>query len=297
MWRGEPALFAEVARSARAFLIAKHVRPSVRSFTIATLVACASHGACAQGLGSERSDLQHLTGDVWSAWSSPVRVDRKELGNFALAGAAFAVVFPHDSTIAAWMATHRRSLFMRALAPMTDSAAIRLNRLPLEQYLLPLATLTYVAGRLSHDASLRDAGLGCVTAHLSATGFRELGYYLVARSRPSVTADPTQISFPGGRDWNEHAFVAGHVANAMSCASFLAHRFHSPLGAVVVYGYSTAIGLGRMADRWHWASDTVAGALLGYVSGRFVAKRQLGRLSNQTSTAATLFSASWRVTF
>lgn len=267
------------------------------SFIIGAVLVSAARGGHGQGLGPERRDLQHLTGDVWAAWTSPARVDRKELEYFGASAAAFAIVFPHDSSIAAWMATHPRSGFMQALKPMRDSSAIPLYVLPLEQYLLPLSALTYAAGRLSHDAALRDAGLGCITAHLSATGFRELGYYLVARSRPSVTPDATQISFPGGPNWNEHAFVAGHIANAMSCASFLAHRFQSPLGAVIVYGYSTAVGLGRMADRWHWASDTIAAAILGYVSGRFVAERQLDRLSNQTATAPAAFTASWHVTF
>ena len=46
---------------------------------------------------------------------------------------------------------------------------------------------------------------------------------------------------------------------------------------VVAFGVAAAIGLGRMADGWHWASDTMTGTLLGIAVGTAVANRQLSR--------------------
>ena len=63
----------------------------------------------------------------------------------------------------------------------------------------------------------------------------------------------------------------------MACASFLGHRFSLGAAEPLPYMYSSAIGLGRMADGRHWFSDTMAGALMGFAIGRTVANRQLAR--------------------
>jgi membrane-associated phospholipid phosphatase len=73
----------------------------------------------------------------------------------------------------------------------------------------------------------------------------------------------------------------------MSCASFLGHRFSLGVAEPLPYMYSTAIGLGRMADGRHWFSDTMAGALMGFAIGRTVANRQLARASKLRTTATT----------
>jgi membrane-associated phospholipid phosphatase len=147
------------------------------------------------------------------------------------------------------------------------------------QYILPLAGVLYVSGRLSHDVALRDAGLGCAEGHLSSAGIRELIYFSVSRQRPRDTEDPHHISLPGRKDWSWHSFLSGHIANSMSCASFLGHRYSlGPLEAIP-YAYATAIGVGRMADGRHWASDTMTGALVGFAIGKAIADRQLSRAS------------------
>jgi membrane-associated phospholipid phosphatase len=72
----------------------------------------------------------------------------------------------------------------------------------------------------------------------------------------------------------------------MACASFLGHRFALGGPEPIPYLVSTAIGLGRMADGHHWASDTMTGAILGFAIGKAIAARQLERLSRNGSSAA-----------
>ena len=65
----------------------------------------------------------------------------------------------------------------------------------------------------------------------------------------------------------------------MSCATYWNKRFH--LGPIepALYGVAAAVGVGRMADRGHWLSDTVLGGILGYAVGSEVARRSLARQS------------------
>lgn len=239
-----------------------------------------------QAVGPEKSDLKHFGGDVWSVWTAPAHINRSGVEVAAgVAGVAVLTSFA-DSSIWAWMSSHPNTLAMRVFAPIREGWRFPLYELGSGQYILPLSGALYIAGRVSHDVALRDAGLGCAEGHLSSAGIRELIYFSVSRQRPRDTEDPHHISLPGRKDWSWHSFLSGHIANSMSCASFIGHRFSlGPLEAIP-YAYSAAIGVGRMADGRHWASDTMTGALVGFAIGKAIADRQLGRAARSTDPAS-----------
>jgi membrane-associated phospholipid phosphatase len=121
---------------------------------------------------------------------------------------------------------------------------------------------------------------------------------LVARDRPRLSAaDPFRFNFPGVRDWNRHSFFSGHIANSLGCASFLSHRFDLHAGTPLLYGFTMAIGAGRIFDGRHWLSDTVVGALFGYATGRAIAARMLSRERGATQPAPTPLAVSFSVPF
>jgi hypothetical protein len=279
------------------------MRSIISLSTAAVIVSSvAMNGAAAQStLGSERQDLNRFRGDVWSAWTAVVRPNRSAVLPTIAIGAAFAAVLPRDSAIHAWMTRHEGAPLMRLIGPFREHRTVPLEGLGSGQYLLPLSALAYGAGRMSHSVALRDAGLGCAAGHLSSAGLRQIIYSSVSRSRPSVTSEATQFSVPGKRAWESHSFLSGHIANSMACASFMAHRYHTGAASLLMYGYASGIGFGRMADGWHWASDTMAGAALGFVIGKFIADRQLSRSSVDANTPpandSRPLSFSWRFTF
>lgn len=69
------------------------------------------------------------------------------------------------------------------------------------------------------------------------------------------------------------AFPSGHTAVAFSIATVFATQY-SDLKAVPLICYSTAslIGISRMIEHEHWASDVFAGAVIGYLSGKQVTR-------------------------
>lgn len=265
------------------------------------MAVAAGPAAAQSALGSERQDLNGLRGDVWSAWTAVARPNRTAVLPTAAIVAGFAAIVPRDSSIRAWMTSHEGAPLMRLIGPFREHRTVPLEWLGSGQSLLPLSALAYGAGRVSQSVALRDGGLGCAAAHLSSAGLREVIYRVVSRTRPSETADATQFSMPGKRAWTEHSFLSGHVANSTSCASFLAHRYRIGPASLLMYGYTAGIGLGRMADGWHWASDTMAGGALGYVIGKFIADRQLSRNSVTSNTPpandSRAVSFAWRFTF
>ena len=236
---------------------------------------------------AQRHDFRDTAGDTWSVWTSPFRMRGEDGVGLVPVGLGVALTYHADSAIHAWMTNHEKGLPMRALGPTRDSARILFNRIGKGQYLLPVAGATYVIGRLSHSTTVQDVGLGCGAGDLASLGVRLLAYHSISRARPQVTDDPYEISVPGSKRWLWNSFFSGHIANSMACASFLAHRFHLGLGEPFPYVYATAIGLGRMADGEHWASDTMVGAIVGYAAGRSIAMRQLARESTSSEISST----------
>ena len=252
-------------------------------------------------LGSERSDVAHLAGDVWAVLTSPVHATNGgALPALAALVTAFDVATHVDSATWHWMTTHDSTLAMRALEPMRDHWKLPLYEMGSGQGLWPVFGTMYAAGRLRDNADLRDAGMGCLAAHLSSAAARDVIYLTVGRARPHVTTNPDSVVVPGTKDWNRHSFLGGHVANSMGCASFLAHRYNLGLVQVGAYAYVAAIAVGRMADGWHWTSDTIAGAAMGYAIGKYVAQRQEDRIASQTPAAAirrTTIPIGWSFSF
>ena len=233
----------------------------------------------AQTLGPERRDIGDLRGDVWAVWSSPAHAKLRDVVPTAAVLGAVALTSYADSSIYVWMSTHPNTLAMRVISPIRDGWKFPINGGGNGQFLLPLSATLYIAGRLSHDTPLRDAGLGCAAGHLSSAALRDVIYLAVSRTRPHDTPKARQISVPGGRVWGHHSFLSGHIANSMSCVSYFSHRFSLGLAEPVMYAYPIMIGLGRMADGWHWTSDTMAGAAMGFAIGKAISDRQSARLT------------------
>jgi membrane-associated phospholipid phosphatase len=85
--------------------------------------------------------------------------------------------------------------------------------------------------------------------------------YTTQRQRPYTTNNP--LSFHG--IWNTtkyHSFPSGHTADAFCLATFFTHQFRSKWLAIPLYAGATAVGLSRIYDNQHWASDVFFGALI-----------------------------------
>ena len=275
-----------------------HLRLSRAAIASTSLIVFSSIAASQTPLGPERKDIGDLRGDIWAAVTAPARIARGDAVPLATVAGVVALTTIRDSAIYAWMMTHPNTLVMEAIAPMRDNWKFPLYELGSGQYLLPLSAVAYTRGRLVHDADWRDAGMGCASSHLSSALLRDVIYLSVSRVRPHDTAKSDSVWFPGGRVWSHHSFLSGHIANSMACASFLAHRYSMGWGAAPMYAYVTLIGLGRLADGWHWPSDTMAGAAMGFAIGKFIADRQEARRAARTTTAAaTPVKLGWSFTF
>ena len=126
----------------------------------------------------------------------------------------------------------------------------------------------------------------CFQAAITSGVWVRVGKMLTSRERPSASYKDFQHDFWWGpfQQFNPRiskdrgvayfdAFPSGHTATAFSIASVFAHQY-SDRAAVPVTAYTIAslVGVSRLTEHDHWASDVFAGACIGYLCGKQVVK-------------------------
>ena len=155
-------------------------------------------------------------------------------------------------------------------------------------YFVPVITPIplYVAGRYFSDTKMQLTAVALVqalalaqTIHLSfkmITGRAVPGVISDVFFEPMQTRDTRTKDFSGEFNWFTFNFYdgwpSGHVLSAFSAAAVIAEIYdEKPLLKFGVYAYAVAMCFG-VAVNAHWASDSFAGALIGYAIGKTVGK-------------------------
>jgi len=67
---------------------------------------------------------------------------------------------------------------------------------------------------------------------------------------------------------NNSSFPSGHTTLAFAAATVYAQEYkYVPAVPIISYSVATLIGLSRITENRHWATDVLTGAALGYLSG------------------------------
>ena len=146
----------------------------------------------------------------------------------------------------------------------------------------------YALGLVTRKRGIADFGwhtLEAIALSTQATGALK---GLFGRSRPYAAAgDARDFDLGGGfGSSTRRSFPSGHTSMAFTFASVVsgetshrwprAHKVVAPLA----YMAATGVGLARMYNDKHWASDVALGAAIGTLSGRIVVRYAHGRPGN-----------------
>jgi acid phosphatase family membrane protein YuiD len=125
----------------------------------------------------------------------------------------------------------------------------------------------YLAGRyLKDDTARAVAEDGLVSSLIAAGVVSPILKATIGRRRPSQTGE---IFARGG---GGVSFPSGHTTQAFAVASVVAAHYASPWIKVAAYGIAGLVGLSRMEQGAHYASDVLAGALIGIAVGNAVVR-------------------------
>ncbi|GHV60348.1 hypothetical protein AGMMS49587_01350 [Spirochaetia bacterium] len=165
----------------------------------------------------------------------------------------------------------------------------------------PLAA--YITGRIIKNEKLQIAGLALTQSLVLTFGIQSVLKMSTGRALPGIVneLDHTRNSrtddFSDEFNWFNMDFVggwpSGHTANAFSAAATIAEIYHDNLALKIgVYTYAALMGFGKSVSV-HWASEVIAGALIGYAIGKTVGKSYRKLLENTNEDNKIRFYASY----
>lgn len=245
-------------------------------FAASAALMLGTQPARAQSIGKMLGDdFKNVGADIFSIWASPFDASKRDWALTAGAFAAFGATMLADQSVADWAVRNDSSQLFKAIKPVRTGGSFYVGK-----NVVPPILGVYVLGVAFKNQGMRDFVTGCMSAWGSQSVIRKSVYRLVGRDRPYASPDdPNKWSIPGDASTSDdNSFPGGHFANAAACATFWNKRFDVPVvPAVAIYAVAGAVGIGRVADGGHWASDQVLGGILGYAVGSEIARRSLQR--------------------
>lgn len=166
-----------------------------------------------------------------------------------------------------------------------------------------IGTTMYAVGRLSHDERLAEVGLHGTEALFAGELVGTVLKDLFGRARPYV-----DTSGPNPDDWqalrglragtNYQSFPSGHTVAAFAAAAAVSTETsiwwptatYALIGPAL-YAGATAVGVSRMYNNRHWASDVILGAAIGTFAGTKVVRYHRTHPGNRVDK--WLLNASW----
>ncbi|HET7456861.1 MAG TPA: phosphatase PAP2 family protein [Gemmatimonadaceae bacterium] len=161
-----------------------------------------------------------------------------------------------------------------------------------EKSLFVLSVASYGVARLTRADAVADAGLHAAEGLALASAVSSLVKSVAGRARPFVDESDqyTFRPFKGFSDGRYRSFPSLHEGGSFAFATVVSEevaRRKPAVGHFVVapllYGGAAAVGAARIYANKHWASDVLAGATVGTMSGLVVMRFNHARPAGEHS--------------
>jgi membrane-associated phospholipid phosphatase len=137
-------------------------------------------------------------------------------------------------------------------------------------------------GLVSKNKNWQHFALDNLQAQLFTGGVTFIVKELTHRARPETGEDNYAWYGPFEGKGND-AFFSGHTSLAFSTATMIfLHTGKKWWVGLLGYSIASAVGISRMQQQKHWASDVVAGALVGTATSQFIFNQQQKRRAQQS---------------
>lgn len=205
----------------------------------------------------------HFFGDLGTYFTAPVRWDSSDWSRFGLiAGGIYIASETLDDYWKDEMINESHPLYYKNIDKIGDAWGDgRLSG--------PFILGVYGVGLFTDNEKYIDASHDMLQSVVYTGLMTQVLKQVFRRDRPNAAVDESGWFRSGV------SFPSGHTSTAFAVSRSYLNSLENPsLGQqLLFYGLATATALARTYDNAHWASDTIAGAVLGIYTADFVSAR------------------------
>lgn len=230
-------------------------------------------------LRSEKGYLPSLVHNIGEQAASPFHFNGKDLAIAGASAGIAAVLIHYDYTIDEWFRTKKQQY------PWVHKTSPVITQLGGTYGILTVASFGAISASLNDEKGVHTSLLATQSMITSGAWVRLLKL-VTSRERPMASYIYNKS---GGSSWHGplaqydqdrslkrgnasfDSFPSGHTATAFSIATVFATEYSDiKIVPVISYSLATMVGVTRLTEHEHWASDVFVGGLIGYLCGREV---------------------------
>jgi len=222
-----------------------------------------------------RSYFILLASDLKQEFTKPFHMTRKDWGNLGKFAIVFVPVAFADETV------QKKSVRLMRNKPALQNISKYITRFGAAYERYTLATFA-AYGLIFKKPKMVNTTLLATQAYLTGSALEGTMKLLTRRTRPTYYARDVEAEprFLGpfakiGKDENGKrrysSFPSGHTTIAFATATVFAKEYKDKIIVpVIAYSAATLIGLSRITENKHWATDVLTGAAIGFMAGKNV---------------------------
>ncbi|MDI9570551.1 MAG: phosphatase PAP2 family protein [Pseudomonadota bacterium] len=203
----------------------------------------------------DRDYLKGYLRDTGKILGAPARWDGKDWLTASLVVAAAAGFYAYDRDIQEWFQDKR--------GDASNNVAKAISPLGKPLFAVPAMGLVYLYGESRENEKARRIGLLGMESTVLAGAFTSVLKFATHRSRPDTGEGYDKWRGPEFSTDNM-SFPSLHTSTAFSLAKVIAAETDNPCVTAAAYSLASLVGLARLNDNEHWASDGFLGAAIGY---------------------------------
>lgn len=203
------------------------------------------------------------TSDLWYIVSAPSRINKRSLPVLGGVLAVGGVMFAYDEKISRAVDRNRSDDIYKFF---TDAADI-VEPMGVSMYTIPASFGSFAIGYALKLKTMQDISIQIFESLMIATTIKNIIANSVGRARPNSGKGARFSKFGGSA-----SFFSGHTSNAIQVARILSHHVDSLPFKLLCYSSVALVGLHRLDNEMHWASDIFVGAVYGFTVSSAILK-------------------------
>lgn len=223
-----------------------------------------------------RSYFILLGSNIKQEFTKPFHMKKKDFANLGIfAVSTVAMSFADEPLQRKALALRNRSANVRNAGKFISNFGFQYEIITLAAFgaygVVFKSTKVKTVTLLATQAVVTGAIVSTVLKNLS--GRTRPNYYgPLEHAEPSFRGPFADLGNSPGGEGSNSAFPSGHATLAFAAATVFAVEYkNKPIIPIIAYSMATLVGVSRITENKHWATDVFAGAILGYLTGRQVA--------------------------